>query len=74
MTLTQMYDETIAKLAAENDDYTVGHFQIEGIGKIALSISPVDRSNTSLSRHYSRNWSLNGKRISAQKLAAIVGM
>jgi hypothetical protein len=74
MTLTQMYDATVAKLAAENGDYTCGHFQIDGIGKVKLSISPVDRSNSSLSRHYRKTWELNGKRISAEKLAAIVGM
>jgi hypothetical protein len=79
MTMTQMLEATFKRLEmiqAEDPKYFFGcgkKFDIEGVGTVHCLIDTAQGANTWMRKHYRRKWKLNGKVISADNLAKIVG-
>ena len=80
MTMTEMLEATItrrAELQAAEPKREIWHcgktFDIDGVGRVWCGIQIAQGATTWMRPHFRRNWELNGKRISAAKLAKIVG-
>ena len=80
MTMTEMLKATMerrAELQAQDTKFEITHcgktFDIEGVGKVWCGVQVAKGASTWMRPHLRRNWELNGKRISATKLAQIVG-
>lgn len=81
MTMTEMMTATFArmeKLIAEDDGTFGVHscgktFDIEAVGQVHLTLRKVEGAQTYMVQHMRRDWQLNGKRIAAAKLQALVG-
>lgn len=80
MTMTQMIEATIKRremLQAEDPKHEIWAcgkvFEIEGVGKVWCGIQIAQGANTWMRKHFRKNWKLNGKVISADNLAKIVG-
>jgi hypothetical protein len=79
MTMTEMLEATFEKLEAimsEDPKYFWGcgkSFDIDGVGTVHCTIDTAQGANTWMRKHYRRKWKLDGKVISADNLAKIVG-
>jgi len=79
MTMTEMLKATFERaeeIMAEHPKYFWGcgkSFEIEGVGSVHCIIDTAQGANTWMRKHYRRKWKLNGKVISADNLAKIVG-
>ena len=81
MTMTEMLTATFERreqLQAEADhDFPImacgKTFEVDGVGKVWCGIQIAQGAQTFMRPHFRRNWELNGKRISAEKLQKIVG-
>ena len=80
MTMTEMLKATFdrrEKLQSEDPKRKIWAcgktFEIDGVGKVFCVIEIAQGAQTFMRPHFRRRWKLNGKRISADKLAKIVG-